>query len=310
VLTEVAALTESTDGSLEIQLTVRPDRAVPLPSFGVAVSTCCAPTTIGVVGAESVTVVTGASVTAIEDVPILASLVAVIVTGPPAATAVTKPVVLTVATAPLLEDHVTARSVSTAPFASLVTAVSCCAGVIPNTKLADEGLTVTVATGTGLTMITGVVAPGADSLTAVIVAVPAPTAVTVIVAPLDVLTELAVLTERTAGSLETQLTGRPDRVVPFPSLGVAVSTCAAPTTIGVAGMESVTVATGASVTVIDDVPVLVSLVAVIVTGPPAATAVTKPVVLTVATALLLEDHVTVRPVSTAPFASLVTAVSC
>jgi len=45
---------------------------------------------------------------------------------------------------------------------------------------------------------------------------------------------------------------------------------------------TVTVLTGASVTVIDDVPVLVSLVAVIV-ALPAATDVTSPVASTVAT---------------------------
>jgi len=56
------------------------------------------------------------------------------------------------------------------------------------------------------------------------VAVPSPTAVTVIVAPVEVLTELAALTANTAVLLETQLTVRPDNVVPFASLGVAVRT--------------------------------------------------------------------------------------
>jgi hypothetical protein len=72
----------------------------------------------------------------------------------------------------LLEDHVTVLPVSTLPLASFVTAVSCCVGVIPRTRLAEGGVTVTVATGTGLTVITGVVALGAVSLDAVIVAVP------------------------------------------------------------------------------------------------------------------------------------------
>jgi hypothetical protein len=161
-----------------------------------------------------------------------------------------------------------------------------------------------------LTVIAGVVALGADSLVAVIVAVPALTAVTVTAAPLDVLNELATLTESTAGLLETQFTVRPESVVPLPSFGVAVSTCVSPTTTtGVVGAESVTVATGASVTVIKDVPVLVSLVAVIVV-PPAPTAVTRPFASTVAAAGLLELHVIRRPVSVFPLASLVTAVSC
>ena len=73
-----------------------------------------------------------------------------------------------------------------------------------------------------MTVIEGVVAAGAVSLVAVIVAVPGPTAVTVTVAPLDVLTELAALTVSTAGSLETQLTVRPESVVPPASFGDAV----------------------------------------------------------------------------------------
>jgi hypothetical protein len=52
----------------------------------------------------------------------------------------------------------------------LVTAESCC--VAPTTIVAKLGVTVTVATGTGLTVITGVNALGANSLVAVIVAVP------------------------------------------------------------------------------------------------------------------------------------------
>jgi len=83
---------------------------------------------------------------------------------------------------------------------------------------------VTVATGTGFTVTGGVVALGADSLVAVIVAVPAPVAVTVIVAPVDVLTEVAALTVNTAVLLETQLTVRPLKIAPPASLGTAVST--------------------------------------------------------------------------------------
>src|SRR6266576_225348 len=78
--------------------------------------------------------------------------------------------------------------------------------------------------------------------------------------------------------------------------------------VAVAGVKSM-LATGTSVTVIDDVPVLPSLVAVIVTGPPAAFAVTRPVALTLATVALLDVQVTVRPVSGGPFASRGVAVS-
>src|SRR2546425_616685 len=57
------------------------------------------------------------------------------------------------------------------------------------------------------------------------------------------------------------------------------------------------------------VPLIVSLVAVIV-AVPAATPVASPLPLTVAAAVLLLAHVTVRPVSVFPAASLVTAVNC
>jgi hypothetical protein len=158
-----------------------------------------------------------------------------------------------------------------------------------------------------LTVIEGVVAAGANSLVAVIVAVPGPTAVTVVVP----FVELAGLTVSTAVLLEVQSTVRPASTLPFESFVTAVSDCVPPTTIGVVGTESVTELTGAGVTVIEDVPLTPSLVAVIVTGPPTATPVTRPLFAsTVATDVLFELHVTTRPVSTLPPTSLVTAVSC
>jgi len=61
--------------------------------------------------------------------------------------------------------------------------------------------------------------------------------------------------------------------------------------------------------VIDAVPLLPSLVAVIV-AEPAATAVTTPLAETVATPVALLDHVTVRPVRTLLAESVVVALSC
>jgi len=198
---------------VETHVMARPVRRFPFASLVVAVSCCVSPTIIGVVGAERATVATGASDTMIDEVPVCPSLVAVIV-AVPAATAVTKPPVLTVAVAVLLELHVTARPTRTFPPASFVTAVSCCAGVIPRTSVAVAGLTVTVATGIGFTVIVGV-GELTDSLVAVIVAVPTPTAVTVAGDPVG-------LTVRTAVLLETQVIVRPVRRLPFASLGVAV----------------------------------------------------------------------------------------
>jgi hypothetical protein len=71
---------------------------------------------------------------------------------------------------------------------------------------------------------------------------------------------------------------------------------------------TVTVMTG-TVTVIADVPLLPSLVAVIVVLPP-LTAVTNPLASTVATEGVLELHVTARPVRTLLLASVSVAVSC
>jgi hypothetical protein len=244
----------------------------------------------------------------IEDVPAFVSLVAVMVVVP-APTAVTRPFTSTIAAAGLLEIHVTTRPVSTTPFASLVTALSCCVGVTPTTKLADPGVTPTVATGTGLTVIIVVVALGADSLVAVIVAVPVATAVTVTVAPLAVLTELAALSVNTAVLLETQLTVRPESVLPPASFGDAVSTCVPPTTIGVVATDRATVVTGAGLTVSVALPVFPSLMAMICTEP-GATAVTTPPTDTVATAELPDVQVTLRPVKMVPLASRVVPVAC
>jgi hypothetical protein len=69
---------------------------------------------------------------------------------------------------------------------------------------------------------------------------------------------------------------------------------------------TVTVATGAGVTVTADVADLPSLVAVIV-AVPGATPVTTPAPDTVAAAVLLEVHATVRSVTTVPFTSLTVA---
>src|SRR6266566_539329 len=87
----------------------------------------------------------GGAKTVTAPVPLCPSLVAVIVTGPPAATPVTNPVGLTLASATLLLTHVTRRPVSTFPAASFVVAVSCTDP--PGAIAAVGGVTVTEATG-------------------------------------------------------------------------------------------------------------------------------------------------------------------
>jgi hypothetical protein len=291
-VTRPFASTVATALLLEDHVTKRPVSTLPFPSLVTAVSCCVPPTTTLVVAGVTVTVLTGASVTVIEDVPVFVSLVAVIVAGPPAPCAVTRPFASTVATELLFEDHVTVLPVSTLPLASFVTTVSCCVGVIPRTRFAEGGETVTVATGASATVIADV--PVFVSLVAVITT--GPPAATPVTRPVA-------STVATALLLELHVTVRPLSTVPFASFVTAVSCCVPPTTMLAVGGVTVTVATGARATAIKDVPVFVSLVAVIVTGPPAATPVTRPVASTVATALLLELHVTVLPVSTLPFES-------
>src|SRR5437588_385918 len=139
--------------------------------------------------------------------------------------------------------------------------------------------------------------PLCPSLVAVIVAEPAALALT---NPLPLtLPEL----------LLPPVTTRPDRVLPFASLSVAVNCTVWPTgTLADAGVTA-TEATETGVTLTDDVPLCPSLVAVMVADP-VATAVTTPLPLTRAIVVSLLDHVTARPDKTLPLASLIVAVSC
>src|SRR6266545_2247437 len=225
-------------------------------------------------------------------VPVLPSLVAVIV-AEPVATAVSRPLVLTVATAGALLVHVTERPVNTFPLASLSVAVSCC--VAPGFWLTVAGLSDTDATGAiTVTFAT----PLTPSLVAVIVAEPVVTAVS---RPL-------LLTVATTPLLEAHATARPDSTFPLASFRVAVNCCVPPGFwLTVAGLSD-TDATGA-ITVTFATPLTPSLVAVIV-AEPVVTAVSRPLLLTVATVGVLLVQVTERPVTTFPVASLSVAVNC
>src|SRR5437763_1191545 len=233
-------------------------------------------------------------VTVTADVPVLPSDVAVMV-AEPAVTPLTSPLQFTVATAVLLLDQVTTRPDNGSPFASLGVAVSCT--VSPTATLAGDGVTVTEASGASVTVTSDV--PLCPSLVAVIVAVPAPTPVT---SPLP-------FTRATAVLLLDQVTTRPLSGFPLASFGVAVSCTVAPCSTLAGDGLTVTEATGTAVTVMLEVPLLPSDVAVMV-AEPAVTPLTSPLPPTVATDVLLLDHVTTRPVSTLPLASFRVAVSC
>src|SRR5215831_9292470 len=112
-------------------------------------------------------------------------------------------------------------------------------------------------------------------------------------------------------ALLDQVMVRPVSTFPPASFVVAVSWIVDPTATDALAGLTVTVATGGgadAVTVIDAVPLLPSLVAVIV-AVPAATPVTSPPLLTVAVPVAPLDQVMLRPVRTLPFASLVVAAS-
>src|SRR5436190_499229 len=127
------------------------------------------------------------AVTVMLALPLCPSLVAVIV-AEPATLPVTSPLALTVATAVLLLDHAIVRPDSGFPLASFGVAVSCT--VLPSFTLAGDGLTVTEATGTGVTVIADV--PLLPSDVAVIVAEPATTPLTSPL-PFTVVTEVLLL---------------------------------------------------------------------------------------------------------------------
>src|SRR5207249_1701005 len=137
------------------------------------------------------------------------------------------------------------------------------------------------------------------SLVAVIVAVP-PSATSVTRPVCD--------TVAIVGALDTHATVRPVSGLPLASLSVAVSCTVPPTGMVAEAGLTATVATGTMVTVIVAVLVFVSLVAVIV-AEPAATPVTSPLLVTVATAGALLDQVTTRPLKVLPALSFAVALS-
>jgi hypothetical protein len=109
---------------------------------------------------------------------------------------------------------------------------------------------------------------------------------------------------------DVQVKTLPESTFPLASFAIAVRTAVPPMANGAAVGVMVTVATGSgAVTVIADVPLFPSLVAVIV-AEPIATPVTSPAPFTVALLGSDVDQTMARPVSTLPSAASVEAVSC
>jgi hypothetical protein len=142
------------------------------------------------------------------------------------------------------------------------------------------------------------------SLVAVIVAEPTATAVTS-----PVVDTVATLVFDVA-----HVTVRPVNAVPDASVSPALSCCVSPdASIAVAG-DTATVATGRGVTVTAtaaDFPSIAAVIVAVRVAPPRyATAVTNPVLETVATVASDDVHATGRPVRAVPDVSVSTALSC
>jgi hypothetical protein len=243
---------------------------------------------------DTATLATGTTVTVTVADPPLPSLVAVMVLVP-AARAVTRPAALIDATLVVPDVQTIDRPVRTLLFASLRMAV---AWVVPPTVSDGEAIdTVIVATGARATVT--VAEPVLPSLVAVMVLVPAARAVTT---PSE-------LTDATLLVPELHAMGRPVRTLLFASLSVAVAWVVAPTVMDEEARETATLATGTLLTVRAAEPLCPSLVAVML-HVPTPTEVTIPEGPTVATAALLVDQATDRPINTLLLASFRVALAC
>ena len=137
---------------------------------------------------------------------------------------------------------------------------------------------------------------------------PSLVAVIVVVPTSSVVTRPPLLTVATAVFELLHTIARPVSTLLDASRVTAVACDVAPTATDVGASDTLTLATGAAVTVSTALPICPSLVAVIV-AVPTASVVTRPPLFTVATAVFELLQVTVRPASTLLDASRVTAVA-
>jgi len=203
---------DDTEATLELeddQTMVRPVSVFPAALFSTAVACVVAPCPMELDARLTVTVETAGGVTVTVADPDRPSLVAVIDIVP-AFSPVTSPLAETDATCGLdvPVDHVIGRPVSTPPLASLSTAVACV--VSPSSMEEEASVTVTVATGGGLTV--SMAEPTLPPLVALMLVVPIHTAVA----------SPEALTVAIDASLEVHTTGFVS-ALPLASLGTAVN---------------------------------------------------------------------------------------
>ncbi len=285
-------LTVATPVLLLLQTIVRPESTVLFASRSTAVAVVVLPTVSVEPPNDTDTLFTGAGDTVSVTTSLLPSLVPVMI-ALPAARAVTTPLAFTVATVVALLLQITVRPVSTVPFDERNTALACT--VSPTTI--DESVSVTSTESTGIGETVTVAVPLFPSLVAVITDVPTATAVTT-PAPDTVATD---------GEALLHVTTRPVSTPPTESRVTAVACVVVPSTIDGEASVTTTALTGTGDTVTVAVALCPSLVAVMV-AVPGATAVTRPLPLTVATPVADEVQLTARPASTSLLAARVTAV--
>jgi hypothetical protein len=284
-----------------VHVIVRPLNTLPFASFNTAVACVVCPIVRLPEPNDTLTDATGGggtATTATVACPVTPSLVATMFELP-ILTAVTTPLPFTVATAVFELLQLIARPVSTLPLASFSTAVACVVCPTPRLPVND---TVTDATDAGPAATIPTVAwPETPSLVATIVALPALTAVTT----------PALVTVATAVFRLLQPIVRPVSTLPLPSFKTAVACVVWPTFKLDEPNETLTDATGAggeTMTPTSADPVTPSLVAMML-ALPGPSAVTRPVLFTVATAAFELLQLTVGPVNVLPLASLSTAVA-
>jgi hypothetical protein len=206
----------------------------------------------------------------------------------PAATAVTSPDVETVATPVALLVHTTVRPVSGRMLlaASRATTVACVA--VPVVRLESVALTLTDATGTGVTVSRNVAGPTPSTVTPTVL-LPAATAVT----------SPDPETDATPVALLVHTTVRPvsDRMLLAASRATTVACVVVPLVRLESAAVTLTDATAAGATFITKVAGPTRSTMTEMVADPTPTAVIRPVGETVATLLALLDQVTVRPVS-------------
>ena len=285
---------------------VTPPTMVPSEVLAVAMSWCVSPdSSVNGIASTISTLATSGAISSTVTVAgvLVTSLPVAVIIAVPAATAVTSPVLSTVATPVSSLAQVNVTSATVMP--SAVNAIAVNRNVPPTIIIIEAGLTTTRSTtGGGSTTVTLTGSEVTSSTLAVIIAVPAATAVTS-----PVLSTVATPVSSLAQVNVTSATAMPSEVD-----AIAVNRNVPPTTNVIEDGLNATLATtgaggGVSLTVIVAGALVMPFPAALIVVVPALTAVATPPELMVATAVLLLDQVKSTPLITAPSEALAVATN-